>query len=311
MPHRDTLFLIDGNHLLNRNFHIPEFQNLGVEVDGARVLTGATYGFLNSLRKIYDDHTAPTDETIVIWDSGGHNFRRDIDPEYKSNREARSPEFGDQYDLTKVFVASLGVPQCWEVGEEADDIIGIMATKASAAGWYVIIISADKDFYQLVTDDIHVLRPRMGKIPELLVTPEVVQERFGVPASMFVELKALMGDGSDNISGMKGIGPKTGADLIVANGTIRDIIAADAHFTMKKGMRVPVSTKTQSLINESKAKLANDRALVEIKKVADFTLDIRRTKFDSDLFKALCQQFNFNDFIRDHRHFCELFGWNG
>ena len=84
---RQKLVLIDGNHLLNRNFHIPKFKSLGIKVGDEFFPTGAAYGFILSMKKIFDDFMNPGDEIIVVWDSGGHNFRKDIDPEYKANRE--------------------------------------------------------------------------------------------------------------------------------------------------------------------------------------------------------------------------------
>ena len=194
------LMLIDGHSILNRAFYaIPPL----TAPDGTP--TGAIYGFLNILFKFIDEEKP--NKLIVAFDRSEPTFRHEKYKEYKGTRKSMDHDLRVQVPLVKDVLKSMNITIAEKPGYEADDIIGTLSKRMSANGEKVVIVSGDKDLLQLLDDNITMKNPktRAGKTTVDTYTPAELYEEYGVTPEEFVDLKALMGDTSDNIPGAKGI----------------------------------------------------------------------------------------------------------
>lgn len=301
------VILVDASHLLSRTFHVPSFQSLKTVIDGQEVLTGAAFGFIQSIKKMYKDLKQEKDKLIVVWDGGGKGFRNTLDPLYKANRPSRTPDYLFQIGITQEFLKALGVLQCQTANVEADDLIGILTKQARLKGYQVLIISGDKDFNQLVSNNVHVLHPGTGQEDDKLITPEEVKERYGIAPHLFISWLSLTGDSSDNISGIDGVGKKTAAELILCNGDIDSIINSDVHYKFKKDKKVPISDKLQEKINSSKEKLRLAKQLVTIKLDMDIDIEIEQVKPNLLYLKELFKTYSFTSQLQKFDEFVAIF----
>jgi DNA polymerase I len=297
--------LVDANHLLSRTIHVPSFQALRSEVDGEFLPTGATFGFIVSLKRMIEKYKNLNDTIIIVWD-GGHGFRKQLSVEYKATRASRTPDFIFQLDLTKQFLRTMGIAQCCQVDVEADDIIATLARRARLKDYDVLIISGDKDFNQIVSDHVNVLNPK-GHNEYVLMTPESVKEHYGISSTQFVDYLALLGDSSDNVAGIEGVGKKTAAELIMANGTIEDMIAADVHYKLDEdGQKKPVSKKLQEKLNASKPIMKLAKELVLLRDDFDeFELD--NPEPDLLALKAMFKKYSFKTLLSCFDEYVALF----
>ena len=192
------LLLIDGNSIINRAyFALPPLN----DKEGRNV--NAVYGFVNILFKVVQDF-AP-DKLVVAFDKRGHNFRKDIYPEYKANRKGMPDDLANQMPVLHQLLQVMQVTVAEKEGVEADDIIGTITQNFDGESF---IVSGDRDMFQLVSDKITVLFTKRGVTDVEKVTPEVLKTSYNLTPSQVVEYKALRGDTSDNIPGVKGIGEK-------------------------------------------------------------------------------------------------------
>jgi DNA polymerase-1 len=287
---------------------VPSFQDLKVTIDDREVLTGATYGFLWSLKKMFDRYKQENDKVIVVWDGGGKNFRQELSVEYKATRAKKTPEFLFQIGLTKDFIRVLGVMQVQLPNTEADDIIGVLTIQARLKGYDVLIISGDKDFNQLVSSRVSVAHPNSGEDGDKIMTPEVVEEEYRVKPSQFIDWLALQGDSSDNVAGIEGIGKKTAAKLVQCNGTIEDIVKADVHYKFAKdGTKKEVSEKLQQKINASKEQLLLSKKLVTIQKKFDIELVIDQSDADYHQLRDMMKLYGFSTMLQKFNEFISTF----
>jgi len=210
-----TAYLIDGTSYFFRAFH--GIGGLSRSSDG--MPTGALYGFVNSLRQIERDFRP--DAIIVAFDCGEPTFRHEMDRNYKSNRVAPPDDLLVQIPYVKRILEAQGIAMVEKPGYEADDIIGTFADQLTSKGWNVVIASGDKDLLQLVSDRVSVLRQHLNK--SKMYGEKEVRERYQVSPDRLVEVFGLMGDTSDNIPGVPGIGEKTAIDLIVRFGTLEGL----------------------------------------------------------------------------------------
>ena len=227
----DKLLLIDGHSMMNRAFYgVPDLTN------SSGVHTGAIYGFFNIILKILTDE-APQ-YFAVAFDEHAPTFRHEIYPEYKGTRKPMPEELRSQIPLVKELLGKMGVPVMSKQGLEADDILGTSAFKAEKMGIDAVIVSGDRDLLQLVTEHITVLLPRTvkGKTNVERFTPEAVKAEYSVEPKGIIDLKALMGDSSDNIPGVPKVGPKTATELLLQYG---DLDGVEAHISevSKKSIR--------------------------------------------------------------------------
>ena len=216
MPAR-TLFLIDGSSQMYRAYHA--FRGRGLS-NAEGHTTHAVYVFVTMLRKLINDHH-PT-YMAASFDLAGPTFRDAIVDDYKANRAAMPDDLAEQINWVHQACEAMGVPILTSRGYEADDVIGTVALQAAAAGFEVAIVSIDKDFFQLVRDGIRVYDPREDGA---WFDAAGVVEKFGVAPHQVVDVLALVGDTSDNVAGVPGIGKKGAVDMVTQFGSLDAMFA--------------------------------------------------------------------------------------
>jgi len=213
------LFLLDGTALAYRSYFALSRSGL-TSTDGRP--TGATYGFTMTLRRILDQE-AP-DAVAVAFDPRGPTFRHEMFAEYKATRERAPEEMLAQLDDIRAVVRAHGLPIFEVPGYEADDVIGTLAKQGEAAGYEVLIVTGDKDLMQLVNDKVQLYDVFKRNQDLVLVGPEEVREKFGTGPDGVVDVLAIMGDSSDNVPGVKGIGEKGAIKLIDEFGSVDGLL---------------------------------------------------------------------------------------
>lgn len=227
---RPLLLLIDGHSMAYRAFFALPVENFSTTTGQH---TNAVYGFTAMLANLLRDEQ-PT-HLAVAFDVGRVTFRSEEYPEYKATRTASPSEFAGQVGLVKDILATMRVPVLEKEGFEADDVIATLVTQAQAQGMDVLVCTGDRDALQLVGDDVTVLYPRKGVSDLVRFTPEAVVEKYGVPPASYPDLAALVGESSDNLPGVPGVGPKTAAKWITTHGGLDGVLSAAATITGKAG----------------------------------------------------------------------------
>jgi len=218
-PTRDRLLLLDGHSLAYRAYHaLKESDMRSVTGDPTFAVFGFTSMLINVLRDEEPTHLA------VAFDRSEPTFRHEAYEEYKANRSATPDDFRAQMSLIREVLTALRIPQLSEAGYEADDIIATLARRGEAAGMEVLIVSGDRDTYQLVSDDVTVLMNRRGISDMTRFTPAMVEEKYGVPPEKYRDLAALVGESSDNLPGVPGVGPKTAQKWITTYGSLEALV---------------------------------------------------------------------------------------
>ena len=220
VPDRPRLLLLDGHSLAYRAFFALPVENFSTTTGQH---TNAVYGFTSMLINVLRDEQ-PT-HIGVAFDISRQTFRSDEYAEYKANRSKSPNEFSGQVSLVKEVLGALRIATIEKDGYEADDVIGTLATQATAQGFEVLICTGDRDSFQLVGDSCTILYPSRGVSEMARITPEAVQERYGVPPFRYPEIAALVGESSDNLPGVPGVGPKTAAKWINAYDGLDNVIA--------------------------------------------------------------------------------------
>ncbi|MFF9500377.1 DNA polymerase I [Streptomyces sp. NPDC014656] len=216
---RPRLLLMDGHSLAYRAFYALPVENF-TTVTGQP--TNAIYGFASMLANTLRDE-APT-HFAVAFDVSRKTWRAQEFPEYKANRSKTPDEFKGQVELIGELLDAMHAPRFAVDGFEADDIIATLATQAEAAGFEVLIVTGDRDSFQLVTDRTTVLYPTKGVSELTRFTPEKVQEKYGLSPSQYPDFAALRGDPSDNLPGIPGVGEKTAAKWITQFGSFAELV---------------------------------------------------------------------------------------
>jgi DNA polymerase I len=224
MADAPTLFLIDGSNQMYRAYHA--IRGL-TGPDGKS--TNAVYGFVTMLRKLITDHQPQY--IAASFDLPGETFRSQLAADYKATRAAMPGDLAEQIPWVHEACAALGVPVFTLPGFEADDVIGTLAVKGAADGFRVAIVTGDKDFFQLVGDNIRVYNPRDEGA---WFDAAGVKEKFGVEPGQVIDVLALMGDSIDNVAGVPGIGEKGARDLIATFGSLDGLLARTSEVTQKK-----------------------------------------------------------------------------
>ena len=218
--HVGRLLLVDGHSMAYRAFFALPVENFSTSTGQ---VTNAVYGFTSMLINVLRDEQ-PT-HVAVAFDVSRETFRSDVYAEYKANRSSSPLEFSGQVPLIKEVLAALRVPVLEKPGYEADDIIATLTRAATAADFEVVISSGDRDALQLVTDDVTLLYPLRGVSELIRMTPPVVVDRYGVPPELYPDVAALVGESSDNLPGVPGVGNKTAAKWLTQYGGLDGVIA--------------------------------------------------------------------------------------
>lgn len=217
---RRTFAVIDGNSLMHRAFHaVPPTMNAP---DGRP--TNAIFGFLNMFLKMIDAFNP--DGVVVAFDKGKPRVRMEMLPQYKAQRPPMDPDLHAQFPMIKELLAALNVPILQSEGWEGDDILGTMARLGEEAGCDMLLVTGDRDMYQLVTEHVNVVSTRKGLSDVAIMTPESVDDLYhGITPALVPDFYGLKGDTSDNIPGVPGIGPKKASALIAKYGSLDEVIA--------------------------------------------------------------------------------------
>ena len=256
------LMILDGNSIINRAFYGIRMLNAP---DGTP--TNAVYGFLSTFRRVFD--LAQPQAVCVAFDVHAPTFRHEQYALYKAQRKPMPEELAVQMPLLKQTLDYMGVRRLELAGWEADDLLGTIARRCEAAGWTCDVVTGDKDSLQLITDSTHVfnVKTRMGQTDTIEYTPERFREEYGFDPIRMIDLKALMGDSSDNIPGVPGIGEKTAKDLLVRFGTVADIYRDLDALDIKPGVRKKLTEGRES------AQLSFDLATIRTDAPIDFALE--------------------------------------
>ncbi len=219
-PAKNRLLLLDGHSLAYRAFYALPAENFSTKTGQN---TNAVYGFTSMLINMLRDEE-PT-HIAVAFDLSRQTFRLEEYAEYKAGRNATPTEFSGQIPLVHEVLDALKIRYVEAPGYEADDIIATLTTQAAAEGMEVVIVSGDRDVFQLVTDDVTMVYPVRGVSDVWRMDPKAVQERYLVPPERYSDLAALVGETSDNLPGVPGVGPKTAAKWITTYGDLNGIVA--------------------------------------------------------------------------------------
>jgi DNA polymerase I len=234
-----TLILIDGSSYLHRAFHaLPPLTTSKGEP------TGAIYGVINMIRKLINEYKA--DHIGVVFDAKGKNFRHELYPQYKATRPPMEDDLKVQIKPLHEIIEAMGLPLLIVEGVEADDVIGTLAHEANKKGIKVLISTGDKDMAQLVNENIALI----NTMTNISMDEAGVKKKFGVNAEQITDYLTLVGDSSDNIPGITGVGPKTAVKWLEKYQTLANIIEHAAEITGKVGANLRESLNQLPLIQE-------------------------------------------------------------
>ena len=253
---RKHLMLIDGNSLINRAFYAGSGRRMLTAPDGTP--SGAVFTFLNMFLS-YEEQIDP-DSIIVAFDRKDKTFRHELYADYKGTRKPMPDDLAVQMPLLKEMLDALNVCRVEETGYEADDLIGTYAYLAAEDNYDVYIVTGDKDSLQLIDDHVYIVLPvtRSGSTSDRLMDRAEFEAEYGFGPEKFVDFKAIMGDSSDNIPGIRGIGQVGASDLIRNHGTLKEIYDDLEHETTK----IPNKYRNKLSADRAMAFLSYDLALI-------------------------------------------------
>lgn len=279
-----TALLLDGHSLAYRAFYALPVENFSTTTGQP---TNAVYGFASMLINVLRDERP--DEVAVAFDVSRTTFRTERFPEYKATRAASPPEFKGQVGLIQELLRALRIPVLEREGYEADDIIATLTREARERGTAVRIVTGDRDAFQLVGDDVTVLYPRKGVSDLARMTPEAVEERYGLTPAQYPDYAALRGDPSDNLPGIPGVGEKTAAKWIREYGSLAGLVD-DVDSVKGKAGDALRAALPQVLLNRELTALRSDVPLdVDLDDLAVTPFDMEEVDrlFDTLQFRAL------------------------
>lgn len=284
MPNK-KMVLIDGNSLLHRAYYALPLLSTK---DG--IYTNGVYGFLTMYYKIIDDYD-PT-YMCVAFDRKAPTFRHKEYADYKAGRKKTPDELGQQFSLIREVLDCLGITYVEMDGFEADDIIGTLSRRYDEQGFEVLVVSGDKDLLQLATDNIKVLLTKKGVSTVEIYDTNAMLDRYGLTPVQFIDLKGLMGDQSDNIPGVPGVGEKTGIKLLKEYNTIEEIYENIDNIKAKK---------LKQNLEENKLQAFMSRRLAQIITNVPIETDIENLKIkqpDADCLYDLYKKLKFKSLLK-------------
>lgn len=228
---KETFLIVDGNSLMHRAFHA-----LPLLTASEGVYTNALQGFLGMLFKVFQEEKPRY--CAVAFDEHGPTFRHTVYPEYKAGRMETPQELRMQFPMIREILAALGIGVYSLSGYEADDLLGSLSQKAEAEGLKALLLTGDRDALQLVRGDTSLLFPQKGFSETMLFTPQTVKEHYGITPEQVPDWKGLMGDSSDNIPGIPGVGEKTAVKLLNEYNTLENVLENADKIPGKLGERV-------------------------------------------------------------------------
>lgn len=288
------LMVLDGNSIVNRAFYGVS-QNLTTRSGQP---TNAVLGFLNILNKLLDD--VNPDALCVTFDRKAPTFRHLAYEGYKAQRKGMPDELASQMPILKDVLSAMNIPMYELDGWEADDLLGTISTKDTAAGWETVVVTGDKDSLQLVTDTttVKLVSTRMGRTTTKDMTPDAFREVYGFDPIHIIDLKALMGDTSDNIPGVKGVGEKTAMALVQRYGSIDALYAAMPTPEMAEGVPAKPGVIKKLTEGEDAARMSYDLATIRLNAPIDFDpQDSLRKAPDNDRLYQLFLDLEFSKLI--------------
>ncbi len=267
--------VLDGSSLIFRAFYaLPGLS------DSHGQPTGAIFGFSNMLTKLMAEQQP--DLMVLAFDKSRHTFRTERYADYKGTRDKTPEELLSQFPLLREFAANMGIPFLEKDNYEADDIIGTLATQAAAKGYDVRVITGDRDALQLVRPNLRVLLTKKGISEIKDYDTAAFEEEYGFEPLKLIDLKGLMGDTSDNIPGVPGVGPKTASKLLLAYGSVENVLA---HVGEVSGKKLKENLQTYA----DQARLSKELATIELH-VPDLTFaeEDYRIQPDMEKMQAFC-----------------------
>lgn len=284
MTNDSPIILVDGSSYLYRAFFAcPPLTNTNGEP------TGATYGVINMIKSLLNKYNPS--HIAVVFDAKGESFRHQLYSEYKATREAMPADLVQQIEPIHTIIKAMGLPLLCVEGVEADDVIGTLAVQAVKAGKNVLISTGDKDMAQLVNQHVTLI----NTMNNVILTPENVLDKFGVPPSLIIDYLALMGDKSDNIPGVPGIGEKTAVAILSHFAGIEDLYTRIDEVTQLP-IRGAKSLKEKLLNHRTDAELSYQ--LATIKTDLDLHLSINEINIQAADTALLNNLFEYNGFKR-------------
>ncbi len=286
MSDDNELFLIDGSGFIFRAYFAMAYSRQSGMTNPDGVEVGAVYGFTNMVLKMLRDYHAPY--MAVIFDAARENFRNEIYPEYKANRDETPEDLKPQFSLIRDATEAFDLPAIELEGYEADDLIAAYTKLARAAGKKVVIVSSDKDLMQLVGDGVRMLDPMKAK----WIEEEQVIEKFGVTPDKVVDVQSLAGDSVDNVPGVPGIGIKTAAQLINEYGDLETLLERAGEIKQNKRREKLIEHADDARVSKQLVKL-DENAPVPV------SLDDLKTHDpDKPELMAFLQKHAFNSIIK-------------
>jgi len=285
---KKRLFLIDGSAIAYRSYYA-FIRNPLINSKGEN--TSAAFGFTNSMMKILREEKP--DYIAMVFDTKAPTFRHELFKDYKSTRAKMPEEMVTQLPRIREVVEGMNLPVIEMDGYEADDVMGTLAVQAKKRELEVVLVTGDKDFLQLVNEDIKVLNPRKSGEEIELIDQNNVANKFGVPAEKVTDVLGLMGDASDNVPGVPGIGEKTAVELVKKFGNLENVLA-NADKVARKNIRN--NLKMHSEI----ARLS--KKLVTIDTSVPYELDLKkfeRKEFDLPKLKEVFKELEFTTFLKE------------
>ncbi|MGH8953328.1 MAG: DNA polymerase I [Acidimicrobiia bacterium] len=281
-----TLALIDGNSVAYRAFYaLPE--DLATR---SGQVTNAVFGFTRMLIRLLKDYHP--DGIAVAWDVSRQTFRTESYPEYKAQRERAPDQFRSQLPLMDEVLQTLHITQLREEGYEADDIIATLTKRTVEAGWEVLIVTGDRDAFQLIEGPVKVVYTRRGISDIVLADEAYVEQRYGIRPDQYVEYAALRGDTSDNLPGVPGVGEKTASRLIAEYGDLDNLYLSVTELTPKLKENL-AAHREQVFLNRTLMQLVDDMELgVQIE-------DLRTREWDRNQVKDLFDSLEFHSMWND------------
>lgn len=276
----EVVYLVDASTFIHRSYHA--IRHLATS-DGRP--TNAVFGFVATLNKLLNEKQP--EYLAVAYDAKGPSFRKEMYPDYKANRPPMPEDLIAQQEPIRNIVKAMGLTSLEIEGIEADDIIATLTEKALAEGFEVVIVSADKDFYQLLSDKVMMYDPNPKR--ESAMTPADFAEKFGIRPEQFLDVQGLMGDSSDNIPGVPGVGEKTAVKLIGEHETLENLYQ---NLDKTKG-------RMREKLEQNKDSAFASRELARLKRDADLDLkvrDLRPAPLDREALLEIYRDLDFSRF---------------